>query len=294
MHFSTEIVRDMSEVALLLAVALEKVFVAPVMEQVIMNRSYSTLFKNSYEYYTVDSTGTEYPYNPFEADIDQLGPGELGGIFCRELPRFHIPYNTMVTLIPELDYHQAANPLLYHVIADFLNHRLNEEQQWAKRYKSIPGDIVQNYVCMESLIKHHAPEHVDAVQALKHHIALAKEDFINDQIIAASGEDNPHLTSFHSIDRLYLDQVYEFHREKIEHAIVLDFIKMPFVREALREVEVIISRIVRSFTDIETAVTEKSLVRPYGYDVYQVLAKGNKLVIRNLGDYRILHWELTK
>lgn len=67
------------------------------------------------------------------------------------------------------------------------------------------------------------------------------------------------------------------------------------VEQALKEIMLSLQRILVNFFPAVRSFTERSVHPAYGYDVFLATVEaGNELVVKKLGDYRILQWELQQ
>ncbi len=282
---------DISEVATALAIALSDVFPSSTMIEVIKSGDNSIIFRDDYSYYF--KSGQEcIPYNPFnEEEI------VIGDVYCNELLMFYLSQDTVEKLKQTWFYQTVANPLLYEVIADYLTFRLNEEQPWAKLHSRCKTHLAQNYVNLDKLVAQYVPELSNDYLHLMHDISSEKESFIRTEQDKRTREISESKGSYGElafINTAYALHMYEVRGKQYENIITQDFCDRQEVQSAFNEISVIIGRIIALHVHIELTVAERSLKGAFGYDVYQAVIENNRLVVKNLGDYRILHWELSK
>lgn len=286
---------DISEVAAALAIALDGVFPGSTMIEVIKGGDNSIIFRNDYSYYfkeTNTNSTVINDYNPFNEEEEVIG-----NVYCNELPMFFLPQQTVEQLKQTWFYQTVANPILYEVIADYLTFRLNEEQTWAKLHSKCKNHIAQNYVSLDKLVSRYTPELSNDYLNLIHDINHEKESFVRDEQnkrIREINESKDSLGDLAFINNAYAMHMYETRGKQYENVITQDFCDRREIQSALNEVSVLIGRIVAAHLNIEAIAAERSLNPAYGYDVYYAVIENNRLVVKNLGDYRILHWELTK
>lgn len=157
-----------------------------------------------------------------------------------------------------LEFDYVSNPVLQEVIADLLTITLNDGQEWAKIYRQPERDFLQDYVSLEKLV------------------AVKKPELANEY-------------------RRLLQEVFESRNSHQSELLIKEFWSKREVCEVSRELTNSLGKIVLSLFPAVRIAAERSLHPAYGYDIYYAdVDMSNRLVVKRLGDYRILEWELQR
>lgn len=259
------------------------------------------VFRDDYEYYlaAMQDSQVTYAYNPFEAvDLDTL-PNV--NIYCREIPKFVLPVSVYVKHEASLNLVSMANPLVISIIADYLTLSINREQLWS-RYHYVPKEHpMQQYLSLRAIITTQLPHLLGLYTMALGEIEDSKTTFMN-QVIQSNQTYKPGLTnldnyaqSIEGISDAYLETAYEARGKSYELVVLQDIWDHPDVQDFLQTVEVTIARTIGRHTRVENIIAELACSHraTRAHDVYFCHAVGNRLVIKNLGDYRVLNWELS-
>lgn len=241
-----------------------------------------TVFREDFKYFT-EVDGVRKEYNPFT-----MGMTIPGDIQCEEDSEFFLTKPFLEGIWVNLDYAHFTNPLLLVMVSDLLNFSLNEDSLWAKHHREAPTQFMQNYVDLEKLIKTRMPEMgVDYLyfqQSLQQH----RSNYMSE--IAANRVSGGSL-----LFPANVEQIYEARGKHEEDQMVQDFWDRGEIREALIELRMAMEKIVIALFPTVRSVSERSSLPAFGYDVfYASVANESEVVIRTLGDYRVLHWEMNK
>lgn len=283
----------MSNIADALAIDLAPIFPVPTTIEVVKSADNTIIFRDDHTYYFKSESNVQQhiSFDPFATEQ----PSILGDVYCNEIPLLCIPARLLERIKTQTYFQTVANPLLFEVVADFLTFRLNEEQSWAKLHSRCKSHVAQNYAKLELLVEHFVPELMFAYQCMVNDIELHRREFVQKlqrdrmmEIQQAGYSDLDFVTESYAM------KLYEVRGKQYEDVIIQDFWDRREIQNALNEVAVSISKVIGYQFRIEKDMAERSLNPAFGYDVYQASIEGNRLVMRNLGDYRILHWELNR
>lgn len=157
-----------------------------------------------------------------------------------------------------LEFDYIGNPVLRQVIADLLTITLNDGQKWTKHYSRPSSDFLQDYVCLEKLVEVKRPE-------------LASEY------------------------RGLLQDIFESRNTRQSEILINDFWSRREISEISNELTATLGKIVLNLFPAVRAASERSEHPAYGYDIYYALVDvGGYLIVKRLGDYRILQWEMQQ
>jgi hypothetical protein len=265
-----------------LAQALQKVLIFNAQLETAVTGHGETIFREDQTYYYMEGSN-KYVFNPFTgSDLP------ASDVYCEENPHLRYSKEFLARVWYSIDYVHVINPLMHVMVADFLTVSLNEEQLWSKNHSRLPTHVMQNYVDLERLIENFAPEMGMQYYQMLQNVELTKQDFVAELVkdkpaqdallTAASAEASYHARGGEAIEKL-----------------VQGFWDLPEIQQALDDVRIILERIVTSQFPTIRLMAERSTHPAYGYDVFHVTVVGeSELVVRTLGDYRILQWELNK
>lgn len=294
--------RDYSDVCTHLASTIGHLMPFQAAVNTLNSENGGIVFRDDYEYYLSHNTGIGelYQFNPFAVQPADMSDMESMIINCREVPRFKLSGSVYAAQHHMLSPGATHNPLLTAVIADYLTYALNVEQCWAKRHESPREHVMQPYISLHALISKQLPHLSGIYNAIEHDIRQAKSEFMAEVI--NSHKEYKHgivsLTTYaqsmEGISDSYLEQVYEARGKKYEDAITQDLWDHPDVQDCLETLEVELARSIARLSNIEAIVAELSTSRRAirAYDVFQCQPAGNRVIIKNLGDYRVLSWEM--
>lgn len=272
----------LKNIASALAQALENVLLfKPELEAMVTHQG-QIVFREDWRYYA-EVNGVRVEYNPFTAAGN--APGDVR---CEDDPDFFLTQSFLASIWHTLDYVRYTNPLLLVMVADLLTFSLNEDQDWVKQHKPSPTQFMQNYVDLDKLIPRYLPELTNAYYQMQHNAAMVKEDFMTELV-----HDKHHLKQV--ISREEAEKMYEARGKHAEEVLRQDFWDLPELREVLIDLRMKAEKIVNALFPTIRAVAERSSLPVYGYDVFHVTSVNQSdITITNLGDYRILSWELKK
>lgn len=267
-----------------LARALEGLLVfKPQLEAMITHQG-QTVFREDFTYYTeTPEQGFRIEYNPFT-----MGLNIPGDIRCAEDSTFFLTKPFLESIWLSLDYAHFTNPLLLVMVSDLLNFSLNEDQLWAKQHRPAPTQFMQNYVELEKLIKLRIPEMGVAYLTHQQELQVHRNDVIS-QLAAQRANSG---TIILPTD---LENLYEIHGKHEEEQIRQDFWDLPEIREALIDLRMVMEKIVIALFPTVRGASERSSLPAFGYDVFFASVINEcEVVVKTLGDYRVLHWEMNK
>lgn len=237
------------------------------------------LFREDWTYYT-NTEGAVLPFNPFNPETE-LVPGD---VYCMERPTlvYSAVHLNNAYRAGNFDYGYMPNPALFQLVADALNVILNEDQLWTRVFRQPRAHFLQDYIGLERLVQFSLPELADDLRELQQDIGSEQQSF-------------RHLVAGGRMTREQAMHIYEVSGTKYENEITQDFWDRQPVRVILRELSVSIERIITSLFPTVRGLAERSVHPAHGYDVFfcDVIAD-NQLAVKNLGDFRILHWELNQ
>lgn len=273
---------SLKNIATALSHALEHVLIfKPQLEAMVTLRG-QIVFREDWHYYT-EVNGIRHCFDPFVS-----GGDALGNVYCEENRKLRLTKKFLDSVWHTLNYEYITNPLLHVMIADYLTFTLNEEQEWARSYSNLQMHFMQNYIDLDKLVKEYAPEAFSKYASMIHDVSLARVDFMTQL-----SQDKVRLNQ--SISEKEALAMYEARGKQYEDTATQDFWDLPAIRAALQEIMVAVSRVIISLFPTVRAVTEKSIQAIYGYDVFHVsVLAETEIVVKSLGDYRILHWELQQ
>jgi hypothetical protein len=241
-----------------------------------------TVFREDFKYFSeIDGNRTEY--NPFT-----MGLNIPGDIQCEEDSTFFLTKPFLEGIWMSLDYAHFTNPLLLVLVADLLNFSLNEDQPWAKCHRESPTQFMQNYVDLEKLIKQRMPEMGVDYLYLQQSVQQHRSNYMSE--IASSRISDGSL-----LFPANMEQIYEARGKREEDQMVQDFWDRGEIREMLIDLRMEVEKIVISLFPTVRAASERSSMPAFGYDVFFASVINEcEVVVRTLGDYRVLHWEMNK
>lgn len=195
-----------------------------------------------------------------EEDVSPFDPFDVtdppsADVYCAETRELVITKKHLQRMWRSMYFEYITNPKLHHVIADVLTMMLNEEQEWAKLYQNDGYHILQPHLSLEKIFTIHTPGRLTDYYSLR---AEARDE---------------------DTWQKYVNEMWTGHAVR------------DVANDILRELRHAITR----FFPVVRVFSERSLSPKHGYDVFSAEVEGtNQLVVKNLGDYRILHWELQK
>jgi hypothetical protein len=174
------------------------------------------------------------------------------------------------------------------MVADLLTFSLNEDQSWVKEHQPSPTQFMQNYVDLERSLSLYAADMLPAYYQMVNTANLFKQDFMVDLVNDKAGRKQV-------ISQEEAEKMYEARGKRAEEVLRQDFWDRPEIREVLIDLRMRAEKIVGALFPTIRAVAERSSLPALGYDVFHVtVVNQNDIVITNLGDYRVLSWELKK
>lgn len=293
--------RDFSDVCSHVANTMGHLMPFKAIVNVLANENGGTVFRDDYEYYIAHyrDAAAYYPFDPFSNIPVQVTSGE--NIYCREVLKFCLPAEVYLAHCETLNMVTMANPLVAAIIADYLTFALNVEQRWVTHHTTPKEHPMQQYFSLASLISQHLPHLGINYELIRADIEDTKTAFMND-VIRSHKSCKPEMMSLdlyaqsiNGIPDSYLEQVWEARGKQYESVAFQDLWDHPEVQDFLETSEVELSRTIGRLSRIEQVVAElaTSQKATRSYDVYQCHAIGSRVVIKNLGDYRVLNWELS-
>ena len=178
-----------------------------------------------------------------------------GDIYCEQQTDVIITKKNLLRMWSALEFDYIGNPILQQVIADLLTISLNDDQEWAKLYRKPYRDFLQDYVCLEKIVATKQPQ-------------LAIEY------------------------RQLLQEVYTSKNSHQTEILINEFWARREIVEISNEITNSLGKIIINLFPATRIATERSLYPAYGYDIYfATVEAGTRLVVKRLGDYRILQWE---
>lgn len=266
-----------------LAQLLEKVLIfKPELEAMVTHHG-DVIFREDWNYY-VEIDGKSQAYAPFTSN--GIAPGD---VLCVEKPNFYLPRQQLESIWLSLDYVHFSNPLMHTLVADFLTVLLNEDQNWVKNHSRLATHVVQNYLDLQKLVIEHAPQMKHAYSMLVQDVLLERQLFVSELLRTKLMENRSLLTQEEAM------HIYEVRGKQYENRVVQDFWDHADIQAVLNEFRVAMERIIIGLFPTVRSVAELSLHPAHGYDVFYATVMGDtEVVVKNLGDYRILHWELQK
>lgn len=272
-------------IALPLTHLLEDVLVFKPQLDAIVTHQGQTVFREDWHYYQEGVEGSEdgtIHYDPFT-----MGNKIEGTVRCQEDTSFCLYKDFLDSIWHSLDYVQIANPLLSVMVADFLNIKLNEDQEWVSNHTKLLTHFMQNYVSLDKLILTRAPELILGYHNLAADVLAAREDFTL-EVAHQKG------TNYIFLSKQEIEKMYDARGRQYEDVAIQDFWERYEIQEVLNELQIAVGRVISGLFPTIRAVAERSLMPAFGYDVFSVTASGLRVTVKNLGDYRVLHWELNK
>jgi hypothetical protein len=265
-----------------LAQALQKVLIFNAQIETAVTGHGQTIFREDQTYYYLEGSN-KYVFNPFNgSDL----PGT--DIYCDDNPHLRYSKEFLDKVWMSLDFVHVVNPLMHVMVADFLTVSLNEEQLWAKNHSKLQTHVMQNYVDLERLLENYAPDMGMQYYQMLQNVELTKQDFILELTEGKTAEQA-------MITAASAEAIYKARGGEVIEKLIQGFWDLPEIQQALDEIRIILERIVTSQFPTIRLMAERSTHPAYGYDVFHVVVLGEtELVVRTLGDYRILQWELNK
>ncbi len=262
---------------------LEDVLVFKPQLDALVTQQGQTVFREDWHYYTETPEGSfQIEYDPFKT-----GRNIPGTIRCQEDTSFCLHKDFLESIWHSLDYAQITNPLLSVMVADFLTVKLNEDQDWVTRHAKLPTHFMQNYVSLEKLVNTRAPDLILAYHNLSADVLAAREDFML-EVAHRKG------TNYIFLSKQEIQKMYDARGRHYEDVAIQDFWERHEVQEILNELQIAAGRVISGLFPTIRAVAERSLMPAFGYDVFSATTSGTRITVKNLGDYRVLHWELNK
>lgn len=265
------------------AQALEGVLAEKPLIEVMKTASGITLFREDQKYITLGCETKDIAsfdvseFNPFTAD----GPA-VGDVFCEETKARIITLKNLQRVWGSLYFDFIPNPILHKVVADVLNTMLNGEQAWAKLYHKPHRHPLYRYLSLEKVIENYAPhlipEHINLVMDIE----ADKNTFMHEIFLK-----RPHCTVE------FAEAAYASRGQEYAESLKEQFWDKRQLLEAVENIAHSLERTIMSLFTTVRAADERLSKPAHGYDVFYVnIEPGNQLVVKNIGDYRILHWEL--
>lgn len=282
---STAATTNLEKISAQLIQALEDYTDFKPMLETIGVLGHKPLFVEGNNYYWINpENGNLEEYNPF---LGHGLPVVQHDIQCVQKPKWKFTAKEYARIAgAPMDYSFTSNPRLYYLVADFINVTLNEEQEWVKQHSSERPCALQPYLSLERVVINKAPELLDDYKALVADITSARTDSISSIIQKKSFTHEPPT----------IEEAFEIYRNKdsrYEQTALQDFWEKAPIKAAVRELNNILGSIVVGFFPAVRVVSETSLRKTKGYDVYHTsVTNDDFLTISYLGDYRILMWEL--
>lgn len=250
--------------------------------EVLLSHSGQLMFREDLTYY-VNLNGADIGYNPF---IDNVIPDN--DIQCNESPLFCYPAKRLATNLPGANFDTMINPIFYQLIADYINVELNQDQLWINKFCPCSTNVLQNYVSLEKLVQTMVPELWGDFIGLQHEINLERTEFF-ERIQASKMQNLEFVTPQRALE------IYEARGKQYENSVTQDFWDRNEIQTALRELRAHMGRVIFALFPAVHVAAERAAHPSYGYDVFHAFVLDDKqLVVKNLGDYRILHWELKQ
>lgn len=250
----------------------------PQLEAVIDIHTRKTLFRDDWNYYTL-LNGNSVPFNPFTHHT------VTGDVWCTEDDTVYYTKKFLEESAGRWEWVYIPNPLLAVMIADLLTIMLNREQKWLKEYRSLPCHPMQNYISLDKFVDMVPNVKMKYISTMNK-IAESKQDFIFELLQSKQ-------KSGAFIDNDEVEKIYAARGKNDTEILIQDFWDSEYAQLALNEIQTNVEAlIVKAFPQVRSA-TERSLCEAYGYDVYEAVVSGPLVLVKSLGDYRILHWEMN-
>lgn len=274
---------SIKSIALSLAHALEKVLVFKPQLEAMVTAQCQVVFREDWHYYAETESGN-IPYN-FLKD----GRSFPGDIKCQE--DIHVFFNKtfLEDIWHNLDYAYLPNPLMHVLVADFLTYALNEDQYWVSKHADCQTHFLQNYVDLGRLVENYIPDAYNEYLYMEQDIHALRADF------AQSLRKGKTSLEAALITPAEINRSYQARGVQEEERLIQDFWDRSDVQSLLDDMKMHVQRIINSLFPTIRNAAERSSMPAYGYDVFQASVVGEEfIVVKNIGDYRILHWELNK
>lgn len=269
---------QLSSILSSLALGLEDVLNFKPQLEVMTSVDRTVLFRQDHTYYSVSETGQRLPYNPF------AGEEVVGDVMCVQKPNLRYSKDHLRAVMAQngFDYTYVANPLLFHLVADALTVMLNEDQLWVRLHRQPAEHFLQKYLTLEVIVHRMAPELTQALAEYHADVGSLQSDF--NLTVDRTGRTQAQIIS-----------AYEARSSRYEDQVTQDFWNRQPMQVALRELTVVLYKAIQAMFPKAFKLAERSLYPAHGYDVFIAEATpDNQVVIKNLGDYRILFWEMTR
>lgn len=181
-----------------------------------------------------------------------------GDIYCDKKTDIVITKKNLHRVWCALEFDYIGNPILQQVIADLLTIILNDGQEWAKLYRKPCRDFLQDYLCLEKIVSIKRPQ-----------LAI---DY-----------------------RRLLQEVFESLNNHQSELLINEFWSQRDIIDISNELTNSLGKIVLNLFPAVRIAAERSMNPAYGYDIYYATVDmSNQLIVKRLGDYRILQWELQR
>lgn len=263
-----------------LAHTLENVLVFKPQLEVMMTVQQEVVFREDWHYYAVTDEGN-VPYEPMT-----MGKNIPGNIKCQEDIHFSLTKEFLESIWHSLDYGFIPNPLLHVLVADFLTHTLNEEQYWVKKHAKCPSHFLQNYLDLDKVIYNYLPSLYGDYNYLQQDINVLRADFV-DLLRRGKGLAGDLMTDEE------ITRSYKARGMQAEERLIQDFWDRADMQEVLDDIKMQVHKIINSLFPTLRVAAERTVSPSLGFDVFVASVVANEhIVIKNIGDYRILHWEL--
>ncbi len=277
-----------------IAFALEKVLDFKPQLEVMMSLDRKVVFREDYHYLAESEKGNFILYNPFKGDVPE------GDVICYQQPNLRYNRDHLKAMIAQdgFDYTHIPNPQLFHLVADALTEMLNEDQLWVRRHRKPRVHFLQKYISLEKTVHVMAPQLTKELDDLDRDLDIAKRSFVRDATAKAAYLDTAWASIVTNLDMSAanaIDAYERFYAQKNENLLAQEFWELRPMQLALRELTVALGRAILNIFPVARTIGDHSLAPANGYDVYQAEVVGDReIIVRKLGDYRILHWELQQ
>lgn len=283
----------LKNIATALAHVLEGVLVFKPQQEAMITQEGKFVFREDLNYY-IDTDAGEQWFNPFT----WVGPVP-GDVRCAEDSSFYLTKPFLDNIWSTLDYVFVTNPLLNVMVADLLTVVLNQEQLWVKKHGPLLTHFMQNYVDLEKLVRTRVPEMGLPLLQLQGEVTSLRQDFAHE--FFRNKPQQRYLTTDADLAR-----IYEARGKQNENKAIQEFWDRPEIQDALNDLQMAVEKIITGLFPTVRAVAERSSLPAFGYDVFfatvanntEVILKNtgitsSEVVLKNLGDYRVLHWEIN-
>lgn len=269
---------NLSNIAAAVAHALENVLAVKPLIEVMKTSMGVVIFREDRKYVTVNAEGAE-DFDPFNAEH-----APDGEVRCKDTGERVIAKSSLRRVWKSLDYDFITNPILYLITAELLTAMLNENQEWAKLYYHNSAHSLRKYLSLQKVVDNYAPSLSNEYEALINELREYKKNFIME--VMANRPQSPPEVAIGAYEARGMDYV---------NRSMDEFWDRKEIGDALTHVFHTVQKIILNlFTTVRLA-DERNARPAYGYDVFLASVEANtQLVVKKVGDYRILHWELHK